>query len=403
MILKHHSIGRTMNALPCGLSALLTVFSLGVMAGDGPRVPVATATASANDGNVPANAIDGSLSTRWSASRDGQWLKLDLGLPASIGSVKIAWYKGDQRIALFDVQTSANGTTWTTVFSGVSSGSTTALESYDVTDSSAQYVRIVGHGNSDSLWNSISEVQVFAPETTTQPPVTPPPTNAAAVTVQSVTASGNDGNVPANTLDGSLSTRWSANGDGQWIAYKFNSSSLITTLNVAWYKGDGRISLFDVQTSANGTSWNTVFSGASSGTSAAFETYNVTDSTAQYLRIVGHGNSANLWNSITEVQFNGTNSGVVITNPPPTPPPTNAPPPTNTLPKIAKTYAKVQMGAKKMACYVNRPVDQYDPRVTRAVIVMHGAGANASAYFDRINNIIPSSMSDKVMVIAPYF
>jgi pimeloyl-ACP methyl ester carboxylesterase len=79
-------------------------------------------------------------------------------------------------------------------------------------------------------------------------------------------------------------------------------------------------------------------------------------------------------------------------------------PPTNTpLPTIGKTYAKVQMGAKKMAAYINRPLDKYDPRVTRAVIVMHGAGGNASAYFDRINNVIPSSMSDKVVVISPFF
>jgi poly(beta-D-mannuronate) lyase len=30
-----------------------------------------------------------------------------------------------------------------------------------------------------------------------------------------VTASANDGNVPGNTVDNSLATRWSANGDGQ--------------------------------------------------------------------------------------------------------------------------------------------------------------------------------------------
>jgi hypothetical protein len=83
-----------------------------------------------------------------------------------------------------------------------------------------------------------------------------------------------------------------------------------------------------VQTSANGSTWNTVYSGASSGVSTGFETYNIADSTAQYLRIVGHGNSQGLWNSICEVQFNATNAPIVVTNPP-TPPPTN-PPPTNT-------------------------------------------------------------------------
>jgi hypothetical protein len=35
--------------------------------------------------------------------------------------------------------------------------------------------------------------------------------------VASVSASADDGNVPANTLDDNLGTRWSAKGDGQWI------------------------------------------------------------------------------------------------------------------------------------------------------------------------------------------
>src|SRR6266568_5235940 len=101
MILKHHSIGRTSNKLTSALSALLAIATSNLcgnlMAADGVKLAAVSATASANDGNVPANAIDGSLSTRWSAEGDGQWLKLDLGLPASIGGVHIAFYKGDSR------------------------------------------------------------------------------------------------------------------------------------------------------------------------------------------------------------------------------------------------------------------------------------------------------------------
>src|SRR5262249_51963153 len=42
-------------------------------------------TASANDGNVPSNAVDNNLDTRWSANGDGQWLQLDLGSVKSVG------------------------------------------------------------------------------------------------------------------------------------------------------------------------------------------------------------------------------------------------------------------------------------------------------------------------------
>ena len=42
-----------------------------------------------------------------------------------------------------------------------------------------------------------------------------------------VTASTHDGNVPANTVDNNLNTRWSAEGDGQWIAYDLGSARTV--------------------------------------------------------------------------------------------------------------------------------------------------------------------------------
>src|SRR5690348_10788563 len=81
--------------------------------------PVAV-SASANDGNVPTNATDGNLSTRWSASGDGQWLQLDLGSTRTIGYVAAAFYNGNVRQSRFDIQVSTSGSSWTTVWSGAS-------------------------------------------------------------------------------------------------------------------------------------------------------------------------------------------------------------------------------------------------------------------------------------------
>ena len=147
------------------------------------KLSVTSATASANDGNVPANAVDGSLSTRWSAEGDGQWIRFDLGSQATVKSIRIAWYKGDQRTSRFDVQVSDTGSSWNTVYSGRSSGTTTALETYDVTDWLGRYVRIVGHGNSYNDWNSITEVQVYglASTTTVTPPPSVPPTTVGTL------------------------------------------------------------------------------------------------------------------------------------------------------------------------------------------------------------------------------
>lgn len=119
----------------------------------------ASVTASADDGNVPANTVDGNLATRWSALGDGQWIQYDLGATKTVSYVRVAWLNGDTRTSTFDVRISTNGTTWTTVLTGAQNPATTALSTFDFADASARYVRIVGHGNSVNLWNSITETE----------------------------------------------------------------------------------------------------------------------------------------------------------------------------------------------------------------------------------------------------
>lgn len=118
-------------------------------------------SASANDGNLPANSVDGLTSTRWSANGDGQWIQYDLAAQKMVGMVKIAWYNGASRRSRFEIQVSSDGSNFSPVYSGESSGSTSGRETYDFTDVSARYVRILGHGNSSNLWNSISETEVY--------------------------------------------------------------------------------------------------------------------------------------------------------------------------------------------------------------------------------------------------
>ena len=113
---------------------------------------------------MPANAVDGSLSTRWAGQGDGAYITFDLGAAQSVEYLKIGFYQGDSRTQNFDVLCgdSTSGP-WTTLLSGVdSSGSTTALQTFDVTDTSARYVRIVGHDNSTGNgWNSFTEVEIW--------------------------------------------------------------------------------------------------------------------------------------------------------------------------------------------------------------------------------------------------
>jgi hypothetical protein len=245
------------------------------------------ATASADDGNVPENTLDGDLETRWSALGDGQWIQFDLGMPQTVTSVGIAFYNGNQRVSHFDIATSTDNSNWTAVLTGgQSSGATTAVESFDVANTTARYVRITGHGNSVNLWNSYTVVQL-------------------GTVVATATASVyQNPNIPENTLDGDLGTRWAAEGDGQWIKFDLGSPRTVTTVQIAFYLGNQRVSYFDIATSTDNVNWTSVLTGGqSSGTSTALETFNVTSSTARYVRITGHGNSVHLWNSYTAVEI----------------------------------------------------------------------------------------------------
>lgn len=119
------------------------------------------ATASGDDGNVAANVLDNNLSTRWSASGDGQWIQLCLASSVSVTGVDIAFYNGNTRRAKFDIQLSSNGSSWTNAATNLqSSGTSTALETFNITPATAKYVRILGHGNNVNAWNSYTEVKV---------------------------------------------------------------------------------------------------------------------------------------------------------------------------------------------------------------------------------------------------
>jgi hypothetical protein len=115
--------------------------------------------ASGDDGNVPKNAIDGKLGTRWSSLGKGEWIRLDLGSVQKIGAVAIAWYKGDQRKSTVSIEMSQDASAWSKVWSGKSSGATTSLEEYAVAGH-GRYVRVRVDGNTQNDWASITEITV---------------------------------------------------------------------------------------------------------------------------------------------------------------------------------------------------------------------------------------------------
>ena len=162
------------------LSALLIVGLLGLT----PRAwadPLSVAdvvASSAQQGNGPANTIDGDLNTRWSAQGAGETITYSLSECATVTGLQIAWYQGNSRVATFEVEVSEDGETYTLVHSGDSSGNTLELQAVDVADTHACFVRIVGYGNSVNSWNSITEVVIEGTIPEPEPLMVPVPLSA---------------------------------------------------------------------------------------------------------------------------------------------------------------------------------------------------------------------------------
>ena len=264
--------------------------------------------ASTNDGNGPERTIDNDLKTRWSASGDGAWVVYNYGQDVKFNAIEIAFHKGDKRASTFDVQASQDGKTWTNVLTNVtSSGKTLGLERFDFDSVNAQYLKLTGHGNTSNKWNSVTEFkglncdvdQCIPAEVRHPAPLMP----------VSVDSSTNDGNGPEFLIDGNLKTRWSASGDGAWAILNYGKVATFDAVRAAFHKGDKRSTKFDIELSQDGKVWHQVLKNSqSSGALLGYERFEFAPMKAQFIKYIGHGNTSNKWNSVTEL--NGLNCSI---------------------------------------------------------------------------------------------
>ncbi|MDA3816464.1 MAG: discoidin domain-containing protein, partial [Prolixibacteraceae bacterium] len=135
---------------------------------DGVKLNIVSAVASTEQsGNEASNTIDGDLTNRWSGEGDGAYIDLELDGTHEVAFVKVGLYKGDERSSMFDILTSTDGTDFTEALMDITSEiSDEEFVIYDFDDIDAKYVRIVGHGNSGSEWNSFTEFEVWGYEST---------------------------------------------------------------------------------------------------------------------------------------------------------------------------------------------------------------------------------------------
>lgn len=120
-------------------------------------------------------------------------------------------------------------------------------------------------------------------------------------TITKVTASADDGNVPANTLDRDPDTRWSADGKGQYLQLELEEETLIDGITLLFYNGHTRSNYFDLEVSSDGIHYEKVLIGMASKKQEEYETFEFDPLQTKYIRYVGQGNEVNNWNSLIEV------------------------------------------------------------------------------------------------------
>ena len=117
-----------------------------------------------DEDHKPTNVLDNDFSpeSRWSAEGQGKWLMFDLGMPAVINNLEIAFYKGDARQAFYEVETSTDSEQWVKVLeSGTSSGNTLGMQTIEIAKTDGRYVRIIGNGTTQNAWSAYTEVAVY--------------------------------------------------------------------------------------------------------------------------------------------------------------------------------------------------------------------------------------------------
>ena len=117
----------------------------------------ATASSLENATFPASNAVDGNTGTRWSSGfSDPQWLQVDLGASHSISRVVLNWEAAFG--TAFQIQTSNDAATWTTIFSTTTGGG--GVQDLAVSGS-GRYVRMLGTQRATPYGYSLWEFQVF--------------------------------------------------------------------------------------------------------------------------------------------------------------------------------------------------------------------------------------------------
>jgi hypothetical protein len=298
------------------IGALLAVLTLAALftAGAAGKAQAATllsqgqpATASSTENaSFPASAaVDGNTGTRWSSAfADPQWLEVDLGSTATVSQVVLQWEAA--YATAFQIQTSPDGTNWTTIYSTTTGAGGT--QTLNVTGT-GRYVRMYGTKRATQYGYSLWEFQVYGSASGSGGGSSCNPTDAA-LNHPATASSLENASFPASAaVDGNTGTRWSSGfSDPQWLEVDLGASQTVCEVTLNWEAAYA--TAFQIQVSPDGTNWTTIYS-TTTGTGGN-QTLSVSG-TGRYVRMYGTARATpygySLWEFGVYTTTGGTSGG----------------------------------------------------------------------------------------------
>jgi hypothetical protein len=272
----------------------------------------ALASSAEGAGVAASFAVDGDLSTRWSSQfSDPQWLRVDLGQAATVSQVVLRWESA--YATAYQLQTSNDGTSWTTIYSTTTS--TGGVQTIPITvANSGRYVRMNGTARVGGYGYSLFEFQVYG----SSGPATPTCGTTNVALNKPATASSTEnaaGNPPSAAVDGQAGTRWSSLfADPQWLQVDLGATQSVCRVGLQWEAAYA--TAYQIQTAANAAGpWSTVYSTTTS--TGGNQTIDIaTANSGRYVRMNGTARATGYGYSLWEMQvFVGGTTTTTTTTP----------------------------------------------------------------------------------------
>jgi hypothetical protein len=263
----------------------------------------ASANTNSTGADVPANAIDGNLATRYSSDAvqaAGMYFQVNLGSSQTFNQIEMNSPNSAADYARgYNVEVSTDGSTFTSVATGTG---TASPEIVTFTAQTAQYIRVVLTTGGTTSWWSIDEFTVYNGTPETQ------------LSETGWTASANTNStgadVPANAIDGNLATRYSSDAvqaAGMYFQVNLGSSQTFNQIEMNSPNSAADYARgYNVEVSTDGSTFTSVATGT--GT-ASPEIVSFPDQTAQYIRVVLTTGGTTSWWSIDEFTVYTDNGG----------------------------------------------------------------------------------------------